>query len=72
MIYTIKSVTASDIGLFHQLLDCFGSAFNEVDVYDAQRPVTNHIEHLLTETHRQFFKNHRKTVCKFAAKPLFF
>ncbi len=47
MTYTIKRITASDIGLFHQLLDCFGSAFNEVAVYSAQRPTQHYIESLL-------------------------
>jgi len=42
-----KQLGHQDLGLMNSLLDCFGKAFEEEDVYGSQRPDAEYLEGLL-------------------------
>ncbi|HVY25857.1 MAG TPA: AAC(3)-I family aminoglycoside N-acetyltransferase [Polyangiaceae bacterium] len=47
MAYSCQQITASDLGLFHQLLGVFGEAFDEPETYGGARPSDAYLRGLL-------------------------
>jgi len=47
MAYTCQQITASDLGLFHQLLAVFGEAFGEPETYRGAVPSETYLRRLL-------------------------
>jgi aminoglycoside 3-N-acetyltransferase I len=50
MAYICQQLTASDLGLFHQLLEVFGEAFAEPHTYGGAVPSDAYLERLLTKS----------------------
>ena len=47
MKYRYRPLSRDDINLYHQMLDCFGRAFDEKEVYSENRPDEAYIRQLL-------------------------
>lgn len=47
MAYTCQQITASELGLLHQLLDVFGEAFNEPETFGSAVPSEGYLRGLL-------------------------
>ena len=50
MAYGFQQITASDLGLFHQLLEVFGEAFNEPETYRGAVPSDAYMRGLLAKS----------------------
>lgn len=50
MAYTCQQITASELGLFHQLLEVFGEAFDEPRTYGGAVPSTAYLQRLLGQS----------------------
>jgi aminoglycoside 3-N-acetyltransferase I len=51
MAYSCQQITAQDLGLFHQLLEVFGEAFDEPQTYLGAVPSEAYLQKLLTKPH---------------------
>lgn len=45
--FTVQQLNPADLALMHQLLDCFGDAFDERDTYGDHRPDDGYLGNLL-------------------------
>jgi aminoglycoside 3-N-acetyltransferase I len=51
MAYSCQQITASDLGLFHQLLEVFGEAFDDPKTYRGAVPSEAYLRGLLAKPH---------------------